>query len=215
MDVLRLLQSMRVTDIEPQSRGPWSIIRQHIPPYIWKVGAFDEYPEIDPVMTSLCRWTPSTIDRFRKYGVGNGESVMSDDPKELRKHFPILMQAKGRVLVSGLGLGCIVRGLHALPQVEHIDVVEIDTDILAMIIPTLPLCSRIHIHCGDALTFPWPAGTRWDYAWHDVWSEKPHTQVLHMKLLVRYQRMAERQGAWGMPRHLHKLAKGRLLDSLL
>lgn len=154
-------------------------------------------------MTSLCCWTDSTIH------LGYGVAVMSDDPKELRKHFPILRAAHGRVLVSGLGLGCVVRGLLAIPAVTHVDVVEIDRDVLAMMLPTFPPCSRLTIHCGNALTFPWPRGTRWDFAWHDVWGEDPSTQVLHAQLLVRYRRMVGRQGAWGMPRWGRRLF-GRL-----
>jgi spermidine synthase len=50
---------------------------------------------------------------------------MEDTLSELRRHTPIFMRAKGRLLVTGLGLG-VVRGLLAKPEVEHIDVVEID-----------------------------------------------------------------------------------------
>lgn len=217
MDTLKLIQSMRVTDIPTQSRGLWYICRidfstlPNSAAQRWGIvkGAFDAYPDIAPIMTSLCRWTEETIH------LGHGEAVMSDDPKELRKHFPILLHARGRVLVSGLGLGCVVRGLLALPHVKHIDVVEKDRDVLAMVLPTLPRCARLTVHMGDAVTFPWPDGTRWDYAWHDIWSEEPHTQILHMKLLMRYRKMVGRQGAWGMPRFLQRKLRASLGDSLL
>jgi hypothetical protein len=52
------------------------------------------------------------------------EVVMEDSPRELRRHLPIWMHAHGRVLVTGLGLGCVVRGLLASPHVEYIDVAK-------------------------------------------------------------------------------------------
>lgn len=201
-----LIAAMRATAIPaPQDRGPWYIQRQdfrdvgaHVAAYARRLGAFDEYSEIPHVLTSLCRWTEATLHR------GAGEAVMSDDPRELRKHLPVVLAAHGRVLITGLGLGCVVRGLLARPQVEHIDVVELDADVLAMVGPSFAGEPRVTIHEGDALTYAWPEGQRWDVAWHDIWSESPSTQVLHAHLLERYRRLAGRQGAWNFPRWLKR-----------
>lgn len=129
---------------------------------------------------------------------------MSDDPKELRKHLPIVLAASGRVLVTGLGLGCVLRGLLARPQVEHVDVVEIDAGVLEMVAPTFAHEPRVTIRHADALAIQWPAGTRWDFAWHDVWNDTPNTQVLHAQLLQRYRGMVPQQGAWGFPRWMKR-----------
>jgi hypothetical protein len=37
---------------------------------------------------------------------------MNDFPQELKKHLDFVLRARGRVLVTGLGLGCVVRGLY-------------------------------------------------------------------------------------------------------
>ena len=42
------------------------------------------------------------------------------------RHLPIWLSARGRVLVTGLGLGCVVRGLLASTCVTHVDCIEID-----------------------------------------------------------------------------------------
>jgi hypothetical protein len=125
---------------------------------------------------------------------------MSDDPTELRKHLAIVRVASGRVLVSGLGLGCVVRGLLANQAVKQVDVVEIDADVLRMVGPTFAGEPRVTIHHGDALTYDWPAGTRWNFAWHDVWSEHEPLAILHAHLLRRYRPLVARQGAWQFPR---------------
>lgn len=65
-----------------------------------------------------------------------------------------------RARVTGLGRGCVVRGLLARPQVEHIDVVEIDVGVLDMVGPSFAGEPRLMIHQGDALTYTWPQGAR-------------------------------------------------------
>jgi len=200
-----LIYAMRADGIQaPQERGLWSIRRAGLSEwpileaFVGGLYAYADYPELPMVTTSLCRWTEATLHE------GQGECVMSDDPRELRKHLPIVLAARGRVLVTGLGLGCVVRGLLARPQVEHVDVVELDDDVSTMVWPTFVGNPRVTLHRGDALTYTWPAGTRWDFAWHDIWNETPDTQVIHAQLLERYRAKAAQQGAWGFPRWMKR-----------
>jgi hypothetical protein len=126
--------------------------------------------------------------------------IMLDSPDELRTHLPIFTRAAGRVLVTGLGLGCVVRGLLAKPKVEHIDVVEIDGGILGVIGPEFAANPRVTLHHGDALTIRLP-GT-WDFAWHDLWTEGSGLQSLHAELLVKFAHACGWQGAWQFPENL-------------
>lgn len=110
----------------------------------------------------------------------NGYVVMSDTPDELRDHRPLLGCGE-RVIVNGLGLGCGVRmalapyhrfdGTLLHPGASHIDVVEISEDVIALTGPTFADDPRVTIHHADAFTMKWPVGTRWDFAWHDVWDD--------------------------------------------
>jgi hypothetical protein len=178
----------------PQDRGVWHIRRRPVLPPFVCAGGFEAFPAIPPVVTLLLRWTDGTRQ------AADATVVMSDEPRELRRHLPVVLTAAGRVLVTGLGLGCVVRGLLANPAVTHIDVIEISEDVLAMVGPSFADEPRVAIHQGDALRHRWPRGARWDVAWHDVWGEAPHTHHLHARLLARYQPRAQRQGAWGLPR---------------
>jgi hypothetical protein len=126
----------------------------------------------------------------------NGSQWMSDTPDELRDCHSILCRARGRVLVNGLGLGCVVRGLLAKPIVEHVDVVEIDPDVIALVGPHYagPRCT---IHHADAFAIEWPNGTRWDCAWHDIWQSICGDNVDEMKRLRRkYARRVDWQAFW-------------------
>jgi spermidine synthase len=130
------------------------------------------------------------------------DTVMEDSAGELKKHLPIWLKARGRVLVSGLGLGCVVRGLLASPYVEHIDVIEIDELICAIVGREFRDNLRVTIHLGDALSYQLSSEARWDFAWHDIWTPKNEgLQVQHAKLMMKFRRKIETaQGAWQFPR---------------
>jgi hypothetical protein len=143
--------------------------------------------------TCLRRITEATMH-------SDGEIVMEDSLSELRRHLPIFLAARGRILITGLGLGCVVRGLLVNPDVSHIDVVEIDRQILERVGVEFADNPRVTLHHGDALTYKMPRD-RWDFAWHDIWCEgNRRLHVLHLRLLRRYHNRVGRQGAWMLPR---------------
>jgi spermidine synthase len=169
--------------------GPWTIERRYLET------AFD----IDrcgwPSITMLHRATLATLH------MRTGEVVMEDSEAELSRHLGLWMYAHGRVLVSGLGLGCVVRGLLLNREVEHVDVLEICPHILNAVGPEFGRNARVTLHHTDALTWHPPAGARWDYAWHDIWTDGPRAlQLLHADLMMHYAECATVQGAWAFPR---------------
>lgn len=138
--------------------------------------------------------------------------VMEDSARELSKHLPIWMKAHGRVLITGLGLGCVVRGLLASYRVDHIDVVEIDADILRIVGAEFAGNPRVTLHHGDAMAFKFPEGTKWDCAWRDLWVDEGDEQIdtlaiLHSKLITGYAHDVPKQGAWAYPRFAKRLSE--------
>lgn len=136
----------------------------------------------------------------------HGTLVMSDTPDEIRDLSPILSRGKGRVLVNGLGLGCVLRGLLAKEEVEHIDVLEVSPELIELMGPYFADDDRVTIHEGDCFTFRWPAGTRWDCVWHDVWDDLCMENLTeggqpqpgsYEKLHRKYGRRCDWQGSWG------------------
>lgn len=176
--------------LKPQTFGLWTIQRVH---------AKSELMLREIGWTSYTLLTRATLATLHK---ATGEVVMEDSERELRKHLPIWLNARGHVLITGLGLGCVVRGLLANPDVEHIDVVEIDKQIIRVVGHEFKNNRRVTIHHGDALTFRWPAGTTWDCAWHDLWTEDGSRElhVMHATLLHDLRHRCPVQGAWAFPR---------------
>lgn len=181
--------------LRPQAFGLWQIrrvdvnkisdIRCVLDYHFAKIG-FSSY-------TLLHRSTWATLH------LAYGDVVMEDSRAELRKHLPIWLSARGHVLVTGLGLGCVVRGLLASPQVEQITVVEIDRQILRIVGHEFKSNPRVRLVEGDAFTVQ--LRDRFNYAWHDLYTDGDvHLQVLHAALLARFHKQCEVQGAWQLPR---------------
>jgi hypothetical protein len=187
-----LLEHARVPEtLVPQRFGLWEISRLALETPLER--ALVGWPRY----TRLLRVSMATLH------TSEGEVVMEDSWRELRKHLPLWRAAHGRVLVTGLGLGCVVRGLLALPAVTHVDVVEIDREIVRVVGSEFAECPRVTLHHADALTWPVPSGVCWDVAWHDIWAEES-LHVLHARLLWRFARRCAVQGAWGFPREFKR-----------
>lgn len=129
----------------------------------------------------------------------NGSLWMSDTRAEFFDNMRFLRKAKelgGRVLVNGLGLGMVVGHLLECPEIEHIDVVEIDEDVIRLVAPSFDP-SRVTVHHADAYDIKWPKGTRWQSAWHDIWKSLCADDLeLHAKLNRKYGRRVEYQECW-------------------
>lgn len=204
-----LVAACRVpSTIQPRTCGLWEIRRFTAEEIAHPVARAFLTEEVGwSSYTALARTTMATLDREL------GEIVMEDSQRELRRHLPILLAAQGRVLVSGLGLGCVVRGLLCKTEVEHIDVVEIDPTIVDLVGREFTDDDRVTLYIGDAESIEWPPGTRWDFAWHDVWSESESLDVVHARMLVRYRDMVRAQGCWQFPRALKRAWPGPLLGA--
>lgn len=135
-----------------------------------------------------------------------GETVMIDHLPELRTHLEFILRAQGRVLVCGLGLGCVVRGLLANPNVTRVDVIERSADVLSLVAPHMPRDRRLKIHVGDAREID--IDGEWDDAGHDLWSDgenDPHLHVMHAQTMHHWHKRVGRQFAWQFPRHQRRL----------
>lgn len=200
------MEAARVpASLAEQEFGLWTITRAHVDSRVRQL--LQEAGDFEigwPSLTMLWRLSMATMHR------PPGEIVMEDSATELRRHLPIWMAGRGRVLVTGLGLGCVVRGLLLSPDVDQVDVVEIDPDIIDAVGAEFAGDSRVRIYRGDALAVEWPEGARWDAAWHDLWVDGDGLQDLHLKLMAKYRKRTRYQGAWAFPRVAKRHAREAL-----
>lgn len=197
--------------LKPQAFGPWRIRRvqtaailERSRKFPWSVQfrVLEDCKGIGfPSYTLLSRVSVKTL-----HLKDESDIVMEDSRLELQKHLPIWLEAKGRVLVTGLGLGCVVRGLLAKREVEHITVVEIDKSILRVVGHEFASNRRVTLIHADALHVRLVG--RFDYAWHDLWTDgDTHLQTLHAQLLAKFREQCSYQGAWQFPRWAKRLVK--------
>jgi hypothetical protein len=125
--------------------------------------------------------------------------VMSDTPDEWRDHYEAIRLAKGRVLINGLGLGCVLQCMLEKPEVEHLTVVEISPDVIALVAEHYQkkYGDRLTIVQADALEYKPDRQVHFDVVWHDIWPNMCEDNLPQMhKLHRKYGRKCDWQGSW-------------------
>jgi spermidine synthase len=112
----------------------------------------------------------------------------------------------GRVLIHGLGLGMIVKFALAQANVTHVDVVELERDVINLVGRHYE-DERLTIHHGDAMKYEWPPEAGWSVVWHDIWGDFQPGNLEEMDFLHRrFAARCEWQGSWSQD---HLLARQR------
>ena len=205
-----ILKAAKADDIPAGTRGCWtvrkfSVARPAIVPR--EEGGLVMLPPGN--YTHLFCYTSATA---MKNG-GLGDCVMHDTPEELAKHLQFMLAATGRVLVTGLGLGCVTRGLLANPNVHSVTVIEREASVLRLVMPWMPKDERLSVVHADALEWVRRTRRQFDCAWHDLWTDEgagePHLQIVHMQLIcaLAVRRAVKLQGAWAFPRYFRRTMK--------
>lgn len=130
---------------------------------------------------------------YKRLYVG-GKLMMSDTSKEFRDHMHFLHQAKGDVLINGLGLGCCLQVVLNKPEVTSVTVIERSSDVIKLVGPSFPEAKIIN---DDAFTWKPEKGQTFDAVWHDIWPDICADNLPEMhKLHRRFGRKSDWQGSW-------------------
>jgi hypothetical protein len=123
---------------------------------------------------------------------------MTDTPAEYRDAAGFINWAEGDVLISGLGLGMVIKALLKKPNVRSITVIELEPDVIKLVAPSYP-DPRVRIICADAYT--WKPDRKFDWAWHDIWADISTDDLPLMARITRHYQRAmtarDRQQCWG------------------
>ena len=128
--------------------------------------------------------------------------VMSDTPAEITDHIWFIQDAIGNVLLNGLGLGVVLKGLLLKEEVEQVIINEISEDVIQLVSPSFK-DKRVIINHADAFTWK-PEDIRFNFIWHDIWDDICEDNLSEMKKLHRkyghYLQKPSFQGSWGRDR---------------
>lgn len=138
-----------------------------------------------------------TYKRLMYKGGGWSDCMMSNTPAEIRDHYEFLMEAKGHVLINGLGLGIILEALLTDDDVTKITVIEKDEEIIKLVTPHFENEEKLEIIHADAFDYQPPRGIKYDCVWHDIWLNITSDNLPEMiKLHRKYGRRSKWQGSW-------------------
>jgi hypothetical protein len=170
----------------------------------WAVQRFTVTDEDVAIFNMRCAFSPGQGRRTISAGTytrlsRGGTVIMSDTSAEIDDLWKPVSEARGNVLVNGLGLGVAVDLMLQKPEVSHITVVEKSTDVIALVGPhyTKKYGARLSIVNADAFEYQPKRGARFDAVWHDIWDDICADNLKEMATLHRrYGRRSNWQGSW-------------------
>ncbi len=130
-----------------------------------------------------------------------GEIVMSDTWLERFTNQDILREARGDVLLAGLGIGLIIAGI--IDKVDSLTVVEIEPDVIALVEQSLrgwlgDNNSKLVVVSADILTYE--PQQKFDAIYFDIWESicgdnYEETKTLH-KRFRKYRKQGGYMDSW-------------------
>lgn len=141
----------------------------------------------------------------------NGGVVMSDTDLELRSNMDAVLDAKGDVLIGGLGLGMITLPILAKPHVRSVLVVELRQEVIDLVRPHIVKAAgadgpKLQVVQGDIRTWqPATKGRQFDYIYFDIWNDicadnRPDMVRLH-RAFRPYLRKGGHVTSWQWPEY--------------
>lgn len=162
----------------------------------WRIAKFTVEPSVASFRLALAGRDCPPGEYTRLSGPGEG-CFMSDTPAEWRDVSWLIAGAVGDVLISGLGLGMVVKGLLARDRVTSVTVIEKEADVIKLVAPSYA-DPRVRIIEADAFT--WKPDRKFDLAWHDIWPNICADNLPEMTRLRRHYQRAmtapRRQFCW-------------------
>lgn len=130
---------------------------------------------------------------------------MSDTTAELADHLPVARRIADpnckRVLINGLGLGCIAKLACSFDHVEKIIVIDKDPRVIKMIGRWLQSTygNKLQIIEADAHVYTITDGDPWDVVWHDIWPNIDEDNLIGMhQLHEKYREYCRWQDSWAL-----------------
>ena len=100
----------------------------------------------------------------------NGELMMSDTAMERITNIDFIENAKGRVLVAGLGVGLILQAVLNKPDVTEVVVVEKYQDVIDLVAPRFEH-PKLKVVCADIFEYELSKEVKFDTIYFDIWAE--------------------------------------------
>jgi len=127
------------------------------------------------------------------------KTVMSDTTAETGDLLPLARDARGEVLIAGLGLGVALDLVMQDKDVKHVTVIEISQEIIDLVGDHFKnkYGDKLTIINADILEWKAPKDVHYDYCWFDIWDDICADNLEDMtKLKRKYAKKSSRYGFW-------------------
>ncbi len=119
----------------------------------------------------------------------NGKLMMSDTPAEQSSNRWITRNARGDVLIAGLGIGMILVPILTKEEVQSVTVIERSKDVIDLVMPNLakvPGYEKLTVINEDIFNWKPSNGSKWNTIYFDIWptittDNLPEMRSLHRK----------------------------------
>lgn len=152
----------------------------------WKLTKFTVTPEEEKMhnLRELINRRRRFIEAGEYYGLYcNGKLIMSNTPAEVNDHYKFIQNAKGKVLIGGLGLGMVLKCLLEKKDVTKVVVVEQSADVIKLVASSYTNDPRVEI--VHESIFEYKPNEKFDCAWFDIWDDISGEEYPEMKKLHR------------------------------
>lgn len=159
------------TYVPPGSQGKWSVVKV-------EVAGIGEAP-------AGCGLENAPPDIYTALVHESRGIISCDSPLLMDDQRTVVDGAEGHIVVGGLGVGSVVDMLMNVEAVNHITVVEIDPDVIALVAPSYTdrwQRGSVQFECCDILKLNADVfELRPDRVWLDIW-DKDHPETLSDRL---------------------------------
>ena len=97
--------------------------------------------------------------------------MMSDTSMEHSTNWDVVHEARGHVLIAGLGLGMILHPILAKKEVLSVTVIEKYADVISLVGPSVKH-DKLTIIEGDIYEWKPAKGTKYETIYFDIWAEQ-------------------------------------------
>lgn len=141
----------------------------------------------------------------------NGELMMSDTTMERISNLDFINNAKGRVMIAGLGIGLILEAILNKEEVSEVVVIEKYQDVIDLVEPIYQH-RKLKIICADIFEYEMPSSEKFDVIYFDIWADISTSNLSEMKQLHNKYKINKRSKDSFMDSWLRDFLKQRLKE---
>ena len=124
----------------------------------------------------------------------DGQLMMTNTPAEMDTNMEFIYNAKGDILIGGLGIGMLLSELDKRnKEYTSITVIEKSSDVIKLVAPYFP---KVKVIEGNIFEWKPEKGTKFDCLYFDIWPSASEDNLPDMSKLHNKFKFFKKKGGW-------------------